>query len=221
MDFRELSQAIIGGDHKGAERWIGQALAAGTDPRAIIDRGLVPGMDEVGRRFKHNEFHLPEVLVAARAMKAGMKLVRPLVSGAAAAGRGRVVIGTVRGDLHDIGKTLVAMMLEGGGFAVRDLGVDVSPEAFVKAVAEEGADLVGLSGLLTTVMPMMGQTVSALRGAFDGRVKIIVGGAPVRQAYARQIGADGYAPDGASAVELAGALLAGRGEPTRRAVPLG
>ena len=209
MDFSELSQMVITGDHKGAERWTRETLEAGAAPRAIIDQGLVPGMGEVGRRFKCNEFHLPEVLVAARAMKASMKLVRPLVTGPAAATKGRVVIGTVRGDLHDIGKSLVSMMLEGAGFTVHDLGVDVAPEAFVKAVTEDEADLVGLSGLLTTAMPMMGQTVKALRAAHpDGHVKIMVGGAPVSQAYARQIGADGYAPDGATAVEVASALLA-------------
>jgi 5-methyltetrahydrofolate--homocysteine methyltransferase len=209
MDFTALSQMVIKGDHKAAEQWTRSALEAGVNPRDIIDQGLVPGMEEVGRRFKCNDYHLPEVLVAARAMKASMKLVRPLVGGSAGGSRGRVVIGTVRGDMHDIGKSLVSMMLEGAGFAVHDLGVDVSPEAFVKAVAEDGADLVGLSGLLTTAMPMMGQTVKALRDADSGgRVKILVGGAPVSQAFARQIGADGYAPDGATAVDVANALLA-------------
>jgi len=209
MDFHELSALVIQGAHKAAEQWTADALQAGADPRAIIDDGLVPGMNEVGRRFKCNEYHMPEVLIAARAMKASMKLVRPLVSGAGARARGRVVIGTVRGDLHDIGKNLVSMMLEGGGFEVHDLGVDVSPRAFVQAVLDHKPDLVGLSGLLTTAMPMMGETVRALHaaGTRDG-VKIMVGGAPVSQAYARQIGADGYAPDGATAVELADSLLA-------------
>ncbi len=209
MDFNELAAMILRGDHKGAEQWTKDALEAGVDPRKIVDQGLVPGMDEVGRRFKCSEYHMPEVLIAARAMKASMKLLRPLIIGSGAPARGRVVIGTVRGDLHDIGKNLVSMMLEGAGLEVHDLGADVAPQAFVKATEEHRADLVGLSALLTTAMPMMRETVRALReGEARQRVRIMVGGAPVTQAFATQIGADGYAPDGATAVEVAHALLA-------------
>jgi 5-methyltetrahydrofolate--homocysteine methyltransferase len=211
VDFSQLSQMIIAGDHKEAERWTRSALSSGAAPRDIIDRGLIPGMDEVGRRFKSNEYHMPEVLISARAMKTAMALVRPLISGDAGGSRGRVVIGTVRGDLHDIGKNLVAMMLEGAGYEVHDLGVDVPPERFVRAVEEKNADLVGISSLLTTSMPMMKNTVDALRQAeLTTRVRIMVGGAPVNQKFADQIGAHGYAPDGATAVEVASRLLEGR-----------
>jgi 5-methyltetrahydrofolate--homocysteine methyltransferase len=208
MEFSELSGMVIRGDHRAAERWTRDALEAGVEPRAIIDAGLVPGMEEVGRRFKCNEFHLPEVLVSARAMKASLKLVQPLVARSGAAARGRVVMGTVRGDLHDIGKNLVSMMLEGAGFEVHDLGVDVAPEAFVRAAEQHAADVVGISGLLTTSMPMMRETVKLLRQSESGdRVRVMVGGAPVNQAFADQIGADGYAPNGAAAVDLANALV--------------
>lgn len=208
MDFNHLSQMIIEGDHKGAEQWTRSALQSGVGPRDIIDRGLIPGMDEVGRRFKSNEYHMPEVLISARAMKISMGIVRPLISGEAASSRGRVVIGTVRGDLHDIGKNLVAMMLEGAGFEVHDLGVDVSPEKFIKAVEEKNADLVGISSLLTTSMPMMKNTIDALRQAeLFTKVRIMIGGAPVNQKFADQIGAHGYAPDGATAVEVATRLM--------------
>lgn len=211
MDFNQLSQMIIEGDHKGAEQWARNALQSGVPPKDIIDRGLIPGMDEVGRRFKSNEYHMPEVLISARAMKMAMALVRPLISGDAARARGRVVIGTVRGDLHDIGKNLVSMMLEGAGFEVIDLGVDVSPQAFVKAVEEKNADLIGISSLLTTSMPMMKQVVDALRQAeLTTKVRIMVGGAPVNQKFADQIGAHGYAPDGATAVEVAHRLMQGQ-----------
>ena len=208
MDFSELSEMIIRGDHRAAERWTRDALAAGAEPRAIIEAGLVPGMEEVGRRFKCNDFHLPEVLIAARAMKTSLKLVQPLVSRSGVAAPGKVVMGTVRGDLHDIGKNLVSMMLEGAGFEVHDLGVDVAPEAFLRATREQAADLVGLSGLLTTSMPMMRETVKLLKnGELGARVKVMVGGAPVNQAFADQIGADGYAANGALAVDVANALL--------------
>ncbi|MBI4306627.1 MAG: corrinoid protein [Chloroflexi bacterium] len=199
---------IIEGDHKGAERWARDALNQGVNPKEIIDRGLIPGMDEVGRRFKSNEYHMPEVLISARAMKTAMALVRPLISGDAAGSRGRVVIGTVRGDLHDIGKNLVSMMLEGAGYEVYDLGVDVAPQNFVKAVEDRNADLIGLSALLTTSMPMMKQTVDALRQAeLTNKGRIMVGGAPVNQTFADQIGAHGYAPDGATAVDVANRLM--------------
>ena len=210
MSFEELSDMVLKGDNKGSEQWTKDALAAGVAPKEIIDKGLVPGMDVVGQRFKSNEFHMPEVLVAARAMKASMELVRPLISSEDSAAAGKVVIGTVQGDLHDIGKNLVGMMLEGAGFEVHDLGVDVSPQAFVEKAEAESAGVVCLSALLTTTMPMMRNVVEAIEEAeIRGNVKVLIGGAPVSQAYADQIKADGYAPDGASAVDLAKSLMAG------------
>ena len=208
MNFQELSNMVLTGDNKGAEQWTRDALDAGVAPKEIIDKGLVPGMDVVGKRFKSNEFHMPEVLIAARAMKASMSLVRPLISDADSDPTGRVVIGTVQGDLHDIGKNLVAMMLEGAGFEVHDLGVDISPQAFVEAVESRKANVVCLSALLTTTMPMMRNVIEAVEEAeLRAGVKILIGGAPVSQAYADQITADGYAPDGASAVDVAKSLL--------------
>jgi len=210
MNFEELSDMVLKGDNKGSEQWTKDALAAGVAPKQIIDKGLVPGMDVVGRRFKANEFHMPEVLVAARAMKASMDLVRPLISTEESAAAGKVILGTVQGDLHDIGKNLVGMMLEGAGYEVHDLGVDVSPQTFVEKAEAEGAGLVCLSALLTTTMPMMRTVIEAIEEAeIRANVKILIGGAPVSQAYADQINADGYAPDGASAVEVAKSLLAG------------
>jgi 5-methyltetrahydrofolate--homocysteine methyltransferase len=208
MDFNELGLMIIRGDHRAAAEWTQSALNAGVPPQEVIDNGLVPGMDEVGRRFKNNEFHMPEVLIAARAMKASMALLRPLVAKTGARTRGRVVLGTVQGDLHDIGKNMVGMMLEGAGFEVHDLGTDVSPEKFRRAIEEKRPDLIGMSALLTTTMPMIGRTIEELqRTELRQRVKVMVGGAPVSQEFSDQIGADGYAPDSASAVELAKALM--------------
>ena len=209
MNYDELAQMVISGDHIGTEKWTRDALDQGTDPAEIVDSGLIPGMNEVGRRFKANEFHMPEVLIAARAMKASMNLVRPLIIGAGGASAGRVVIGTVQGDLHDIGKNLVGMMLEGAGFEVYDLGTDVSPQAFVEAIEEKHADMLCLSALLTTTMPMMSKTIDAVATAeLRNSVKIVVGGAPVSGAFASQITADGYAPDAASAVEVVKELIA-------------
>ena len=210
MNFQELSDMVITGDNKGAEQWTRNALDAGVGPKEIIDKGLVLGMDVVGQRFKSSEYHMPEVLIAARAMKASMDLVRPLIAGSDIEPAGRVVIGTVQGDLHDIGKNLVAMMLEGAGFEVHDLGVDVSPQAFVEAAEANNANLVCLSALLTTTMPMMRNVIEAVEQAeLRAGLKIVIGGAPVSQAYADQITADGYAPDGASAVDIARTLSAG------------
>ncbi|MDA1257649.1 MAG: corrinoid protein [Chloroflexi bacterium] len=211
MEFNDLAQMVISGDHTGTEAWTRKALDSGVEPSAIIESGLIPGMDEVGRRFKSAEYHMPEVLIAARAMKASLVLVRPLVTASGIEPKGRVAIGTVRGDLHDIGKNLVGMMLEGAGYEVNDLGANVAPEAFVDAVENGGADLIALSALLTTTMPMMQRTIEALTAAeVRDRVGVMVGGAPVNQAYADQVGADAYAPDSATAVEVADALMKAR-----------
>ena len=208
MEFNELSQYVINGDAASAEQWTRKALKGGVEPIDIINRGLMPGMSVVGERFKNGEYYLPEVIIAARAMKASVNLVRPLLAESETPSAGKVVIATVQGDLHDIGKNLVAMMLEGAGFQVEDLGADVPPEKFVEAVKASGADLLGLSALLTTTMPMMRSTIQALKesGVRD-QVKVMVGGAPVTREFAREIGADGYAPDAASAVDEAKYLM--------------
>jgi 5-methyltetrahydrofolate--homocysteine methyltransferase len=208
MDFKELSQFVIDGNAPSAEAWTKKALAQKTPPADIINKGLMPGMAVVGARFKAGEYYLPEVIVSARAMKASVALVRPLLAAKDMPNSGKVVIGTVQGDLHDIGKNLVGMMLEGAGFQVTDLGVDVPPEKFAQAVKDSGANVVGLSALLTTTMPMMKGTIDALQKAgVRKKVKVMVGGAPVTRDYAKQIGADGFAPDAASAVDEAKLLM--------------
>ena len=182
------------------------ALAAGTDPLKLVTEYMSPAMAEVGKRFECNTFFVPELLLSARAMKSCLELIRPLLTAQKSEPVGRVAIGTVKGDLHDIGKNLVSMMLEGAGFEVMDLGVDVTPDAFVKA-AQDGAQLIGMSALLTTTMPSMKQTVQAAKEA-GLRTKVIIGGAPVTQQFCDEIGADGYSPDAASAVDLVLKLMA-------------
>lgn len=210
MNFQELSEMVIVGDHIGAEAWTQKALDSGISAKTIIDDGLIPGMDEVGRRFRENEYYMPDVLISARAMKISMALVRPLLAESGESSRGAVVIGTVQGDLHDIGKNLVGMMLEGAGYDVHDLGVDVSPEDFLKCVEENEAGILCMSALLTTTMPMMETTIKAASEAeLRDKVKILVGGAPVSDAFAVRIGADGYAPDAARAVDLVNSIMGG------------
>ena len=206
-DLEGLAQAIINGKAPDAKELTEKALAEGVNAGDILNKGLVAGMNVVGAKFKNNEFYVPEVLIAARAMKAAMELLKPELASSGVEPKGRVAIGTVRGDLHDIGKNLVAMMLEGAGFEIMDLGVDVKPEQFVEAV-RNGADVVAMSALLTTTMPAMKETVSALQaeGVRDKAV-VMIGGAPVTQNYADEIGADGYSPDAASAVDTAKTLL--------------
>jgi 5-methyltetrahydrofolate--homocysteine methyltransferase len=214
-----LRDAVLNGNAKGAGALTAQALAAGVDPQAIVDTALIPAMDEAGRRFDQGEFFVPELLVAARALKASQALVTPLLAASGATPRGKVVIGTVKGDLHDIGKNLVVALLRGGGFEVIDLGADVAPGAFVAAVRDHAPHVVGLSALLTTTMMQMQQTIHALAEAgVRDRVKIIVGGAPVTERFAAQCGADGYADNAAAAVTLARALVA---DPTPSSSPSG
>ena len=209
VDLNELSQAVINGNKAKAEELTRQALADGISPIQIINEALVPGMAVVGEKFKCNEYYIPEVLVAARAMNSAMAIVKPLIATGQLQPLGVVAIGTVRGDLHDIGKNLVMMMLEGAGFEIVDLGVDVAPEKFVEAVKTKSADVVAMSALLTTTMPSMKDTIAALEeNGLRDRVKVIIGGAPVTQSYADSIGADGYAPDAASAVDKVKELLA-------------
>lgn len=208
VDLKELQESVINGNRKKAEELTRQALDEGVAPVQIINEGLIPGMQVVGEKFKCNEFYVPEVLVAARAMQSSMALVKPLLSSADIKAPATVAIGTVQGDLHDIGKNLVMMMLEGAGFEIVDLGVDVSPEKFLGAVKEKNADVIAMSALLTTTMPGMKTTIQALdESGVRDKVKVMVGGAPVTQEYADEIGADGYAPDAASAVDKLKELL--------------
>lgn len=209
MDLlEELSQALINGNAPKTKELTQKALDAGNKPDKILNESLIVGMNEVGRRFKNNEFYVPEVLIAARAMHAAMAVLKPLLAESDVQPAGKVAIGTVKGDLHDIGKNLVAMMLEGAGFEVIDMGVDVSPEKFLNVVKERKPNIVALSALLTTTMPSMKATIEALKeGGVRDQVKVMIGGAPVTQRYANEIGADGYAPDAASAVDTARALL--------------
>jgi corrinoid protein of di/trimethylamine methyltransferase len=208
-DLEKLNAALIEGDWKTAAAVTRAALAAGVAPLAIVTGHLVPAMDEVGRLFECEEYFVPEMLLSARAMKASMEIVRPLLAATGIEPVGRVVIGTVKGDLHDIGKNLVAAMLEGGGFEVIDLGADVAPELFIEAASTRNANLVALSALLTVTMPSMKTTIDAFQAAgVRQRVKIMVGGAPVTQQYADAIGADGYSDSAGSAVALARKLVA-------------
>jgi len=207
-DLQKLYDAIVNGDAKAAAAATNEALAGGADALELVSRYMVPAMDEVGKRFECEEYFVPELLLAARAMKGSLALLRPLLTERGAEPAGRVAIGTVKGDLHDIGKNLVASMLEGGGFEVIDLGADVAPEKFVEAVQQKGANLVCLSALLTVTMPGMRTTIEALRAAgVRQQVKVMIGGAPVTQHYANEIGADGYGESATSAVSLARHLV--------------
>jgi 5-methyltetrahydrofolate--homocysteine methyltransferase len=206
-DLKALADAVIKGDQNKALEITKEALEEGTASKDILDDGLIAGMDVVGARFKKNEIYIPEVLISARAMKMAMEVLEPELVKAGVEPVGKLLIGTVQGDLHDIGKNLVAMMLKGAGFEVIDLGVDVEPEKFVEQVKAAKAQLIGMSALLTTTMPGMEKTIKALKAA-GTPVKVMIGGAPVTQDYANRIGADGYAPDAASAVDLAKSLVA-------------
>ena len=206
-DLKALAEAVIGGDQTTAVDVTKAALGEGMAPKQVLDEGLIAGMDVVGSRFKKNEIYIPEVLIAARAMKMAMEVLEPELVKAGVEPIGKLLIGTVQGDLHDIGKNLVAMMLKGAGFEVIDLGVDVAPEKFVEAAKTKGANLIGMSALLTTTMPGMEKTIKALQEA-GVAAKIMVGGAPVTQSFAEKIGAQGYAPDAASAVDTAKSLVA-------------
>lgn len=207
-DMQAIADNLINGDALAVKEGVEEALAEGSSAEEVLNGALLPGMDEVGHRFKANEFYVPEVLIAARAMHAGMDVLNPLLTESDVPKAGKVAIGTVKGDLHDIGKNLVAMMLEGGGFEVIDLGANTSPEKFIEAIREEQPDIIGMSALLTTTMVNMEATIKALiEAGVRDQVKVMIGGAPVTQRYADEIGADGYAPDAASAVDLARSLV--------------
>ena len=202
-DLKAIADAIIKGDRGTTAAKVDEAIKEKVPAEQILKDGLMAGMSIIGTRFKKNEVYVPEVLIAARAMKAGMELLQPLLAEAGVEPVGIDVLCTVKGDLHDIGKNLVRMMLQGGGFEVIDCGIDVSAEKFVEAVKESGAKVLAMSALLTTTMPQMAEVVKAVKEAGVDGVKIMIGGAPVTQAYADEIGADGYAADAASAVDTA------------------
>jgi 5-methyltetrahydrofolate--homocysteine methyltransferase len=207
--LEQLSEALIKGQAPVVKELTQKAIDSGLTAEKILNDGLVAGMSVIGERFKRNEVYIPEVLIAARAMNAGMALVKPLLKAAGVKSRGVVCCATVKGDLHDIGKNLVCMMLEGSGYEVVDLGVNCDPEKFVKGVQEHKADAIAMSALLTTTMTNMKATIDAFKEAgLRGKVKIMVGGAPLTQNFSDEIGADGYAPDAASAVDLLKKLLA-------------
>jgi len=203
VDMNSLSQALQKGDRNTVVELVKAALAEKAPAKKILEEGLIAGMSVIGDKFKKNEVYVPEVLIAARAMHGGLEILEPILAKAGVEPVGRVVLGTVKGDLHDIGKNLVGMMLRGGGFQVLDLGTDVAPEKFVEGAKKSGKCIVAMSALLTTTMPQMTGVVKALKAAGVTEAKTLVGGAPVTQKFADEIGADGYAPDAASAVDRA------------------
>ena len=219
-DFKKLAECVVRGHvdanapyppdlkgQPGVKELVQQAIKEGCAPEDILNKGLVKGMEEVGRRFRENEYFVPDVLISAKAMKAGSELLKPLLAKAGAKPLGTVIMGTVEGDMHDIGKNLVVMMLEGSGFRVVDMGVNVSSEKFQQAVAANpDATVIGLSALITTTMVNMGKTIQAVKKS-KGSVKFMVGGAPVTDSFAKEIGADGFAPDASRAVDVAKQLI--------------
>jgi 5-methyltetrahydrofolate--homocysteine methyltransferase len=208
MSIESIYQAVLEGDAEEAAAQVQAGLDAGIAPSDILNKGCIAAMGEVGRLFEEGEMFVPEMLIAARAMQAGMTILKPHLAEGEITSAGKVIVGTVAGDLHDIGKNLVGMMMEGAGFEIVDLGTDVSAEKFVNALREHKADIIGMSALLTTTMPSMTATIEALTEAgLRDQVKVLVGGAPVTQAFADEIGADGFAPDASSATRVAKRLL--------------
>ncbi len=207
-DMEKLYEAVLGGKLEPAVEVTREAIAEGADPKEIINGSMIPAMEEIGKRFQEGKAFVPQLLLSARAMKGALELLKPLLKGDASASVGKVVIGTVKGDLHDIGKNLVASMLEGCGFEVINIGIDVPAEKFVAAVQESGADILCMSALLTTTMTYMKTVIEALEAAgLRDKVKVMVGGAPINRHYAEQIGADGYSDNANSAVLKAKELL--------------
>jgi 5-methyltetrahydrofolate--homocysteine methyltransferase len=209
--LQEIYQGILEGKHREVETNIQAALQGGLGPKTILDESMIAAMTEVGRLFESGDFYIPEMLVAARAMQTGLVLLKPYLKEANIQMAGKVAIGTVKGDLHDIGKNLVMMMLEGAGFEILDLGTDVAPEKFVEVIQAGGVDILALSALLSTTMSSMKATMDALKGAgVREQIKVMIGGAPITEDFSRQIGAEGYAPDASRAVTLAKSLLKNR-----------
>ena len=207
-NLQAVFQSIVEGDNAGVQANVKTALAAGVPAGSVLTDGLIAGMAEVGRLFEEGEYFVPEMLISARAMKSAMTILKPLLTAGEVGGAGKVIIGTVKGDLHDIGKNLVGLMLEGAGFQVVDLGSDVSAEKWVETTKEHTPDIVAMSALLTTTMVNMRSAINALEEAgLRGKIKIMIGGAPVTEAFAQQIGADGYAADASRAVATAKSLL--------------
>jgi len=207
--LEQIKECVIAGNAKNIKEYTDRAVADGLDVSIILNDGLIAGMNIIGGLFKNNEVYVPEVLMAARAMHTGLAVIKPLIVSAGIKEKGVVAIGTVKGDMHDIGKNLVIMMLEGAGYKVIDLGVDVPTEKFLQVVEEQHPQIIGLSALLTTTMPQMQEIVKRLQ-EYDNQIKIVVGGAPITEKFAREIGADGYAPDAATAVEKVAELIGGK-----------
>jgi 5-methyltetrahydrofolate--homocysteine methyltransferase len=211
MELNALSEAVIKGNMDQAVAETQKGLDAGVDPQKILDEGLIAAMDVVGEKFSQGTMFVPQMLRSAKTMQACVALLKPEFQAGKVSSKGKILVGTVKGDLHDIGKNLVAMMLEGSGFTIVDLGVDVAPEKFVQAVADEKPQIIGMSALLSTTMPAMKATIEALEAAGQrGQVKVLIGGAPVTAKFAQEIGADRYAPDAGSAVSEAKALIGGK-----------
>lgn len=201
-DFLELQKALVAGDGNTLASETQKLLDSGIDPHAIIKKGLVPGMDVVGEKFKNDELYLPEVINIAMIFKSSVELIKPKLMGNQVAYAGKVIIGTVQGDMHDVGKNIVVLMLEANGFEVIDLGVDVPTQTFIKMATEIDADVIGMSALLTTTMPKINEVINNLKEAgLEGRFKTIIGGAPINQSFADQVGADAYGHDAIDAVE--------------------
>jgi 5-methyltetrahydrofolate--homocysteine methyltransferase len=208
VDFDKIKESLISGDIEQTEALTAAALEAGVPPKEILDRGLVPGLDVVGKKFQDGEYFFPELLVAGEAMKTAMARLRPALTSSGGATTGKYLIGTVKGDIHDIGKNIVIMMLEGNGWEVTDLGIDVSTEAFIKAIKEDDYQILGLSALLTTTIPRLPEAIEALKAeGLRDRIKVMVGGVSVTRAYAEKIGADAYGRDAVDAVAEAKRLL--------------
>jgi len=209
VNLEEIRDDVVQGKAPQVKDLVQKGIDEGQDVEEILNQGLISGMSIVGEKFERNEFYVPEMLIAARAMKQGMQILRPLLTEKGVETIGTVILGTARGDLHDIGKNLVGMMLEGAGFEIVDLGVDIAPEKFIETAKEKKANIIGVSALLTTTMPGMKDVVQALKESdLNGKVKVMIGGAPVTQDYADEIGADGYSPDAASATDKAKELVA-------------
>ncbi|MBC2723976.1 B12-binding domain-containing protein [Desulfosporosinus sp.] len=209
--YADLAQSVIEGQKDKVKDQVQSLIAAGNSPLEIVNEGLIAGMNVVGVRFKAGDMYVPEVLMAAKSMTGGLEIVKPLIASADQKSQGKILLGTVKGDLHDIGKNLVGMLIESGGLEVINMGVDISAEDFIDAIIEHEPDILALSALLTTTMPAMQDIIEMLEDEdLRGKVKVIIGGAPVSQEYADTIGADGYAPDAGSAVELCKKLLASK-----------
>jgi len=208
-DIESLSQSVIDGNESQVKIIVKALIDSGVEPVEIINKGLIGGMNIIGSRFKEGKMFFPEVLIAAKSMAAGIEIVRPLLADKEMPSKGTILLGTVKGDLHDIGKNLVGMMMESSGFKVIDLGIDIPPDDFVNAIKKHNPDIVGMAALLTTTMPRMGETINLIKAA-ELKVKCIIGGAPVTQDFANKIGADGFAPNAACAVDLCQELIAGK-----------